>query len=221
MYARPHHMLQTEEEVLDIVEDDPSTSTREIARQWSYTNVSIEGSLDIIRRKLEDDGLLTEKTNLPVDVAVKVIPEQYLFPRKGPILLTRRWTTYGLLYYLYPVMANIYMKWFETCAKETAKNKPKIWLRYVDDTFLIWDQEEIKLVKFLQHINNLRVSMFTMEKETNNELPFLEAKVERSDGQIKTSAYRKSTYTGQYLNHESNHPGCTKREVVRTLVDLL
>ncbi|KAJ8975112.1 hypothetical protein NQ317_000080 [Molorchus minor] len=30
--ARPHHMLQTEE-VLDIVEDDPSTSTREIARQ--------------------------------------------------------------------------------------------------------------------------------------------------------------------------------------------
>ncbi|KAJ8980597.1 hypothetical protein NQ317_018725 [Molorchus minor] len=31
-YSRPHHMLQTEEEVLDIVEDDPLTSTREIAR---------------------------------------------------------------------------------------------------------------------------------------------------------------------------------------------
>ncbi|KAJ8970635.1 hypothetical protein NQ317_000165, partial [Molorchus minor] len=31
--ARPHHMLETEEEVLDIVGDDPSTSTREIARQ--------------------------------------------------------------------------------------------------------------------------------------------------------------------------------------------
>ncbi|KAJ8979401.1 hypothetical protein NQ317_015830 [Molorchus minor] len=33
VYARPHHMLQTEEEVLDIVKEDPSTSTREIARQ--------------------------------------------------------------------------------------------------------------------------------------------------------------------------------------------
>ncbi|KAJ8981780.1 hypothetical protein NQ317_000022 [Molorchus minor] len=33
VYARPHHMLQTEEEVLGIVEDDPSTSTREIPRQ--------------------------------------------------------------------------------------------------------------------------------------------------------------------------------------------
>ncbi|KAJ8981089.1 hypothetical protein NQ317_005486, partial [Molorchus minor] len=31
--ARRLHMLQTKEEVLDIVEDDPSTSTREIARQ--------------------------------------------------------------------------------------------------------------------------------------------------------------------------------------------
>ncbi|KAJ8975338.1 hypothetical protein NQ317_018923, partial [Molorchus minor] len=33
LQRKPHHMLQTEEEVLDIVEDDPSTSTREIARQ--------------------------------------------------------------------------------------------------------------------------------------------------------------------------------------------
>ncbi|KAJ8978881.1 hypothetical protein NQ317_008496 [Molorchus minor] len=33
--CRPDHMLQTEEEVLDIVEDDPSTSTREIARQMN------------------------------------------------------------------------------------------------------------------------------------------------------------------------------------------
>ncbi|KAJ8972778.1 hypothetical protein NQ317_011630 [Molorchus minor] len=40
VYARPHHMLQTEEEVLDIVEDDPSTSTREIARQsWLLTKL--------------------------------------------------------------------------------------------------------------------------------------------------------------------------------------
>ncbi|KAJ8968529.1 hypothetical protein NQ317_001724 [Molorchus minor] len=37
VYARPHHMLQTEEEVLDIVEDDPSTSNREIARQEPKT----------------------------------------------------------------------------------------------------------------------------------------------------------------------------------------
>ncbi|KAJ8981025.1 hypothetical protein NQ317_002880 [Molorchus minor] len=39
VYARPHHMLHTEEEVLDIVEDDPSTSTREIARQGWLSHV--------------------------------------------------------------------------------------------------------------------------------------------------------------------------------------
>ncbi|KAJ8975039.1 hypothetical protein NQ317_008979 [Molorchus minor] len=45
VYARPHHMLQTEEEVLDIVEDDPSTSTREIARQEKDNSFDWEGGI--------------------------------------------------------------------------------------------------------------------------------------------------------------------------------
>ncbi|KAJ8975501.1 hypothetical protein NQ317_010616 [Molorchus minor] len=46
--ARRLHMLQTKEEVLDIVEDDPSTSTREIARQ---VNVSQDKSMENIARE--------------------------------------------------------------------------------------------------------------------------------------------------------------------------
>ncbi|KAJ8984500.1 hypothetical protein NQ317_014590 [Molorchus minor] len=37
VYARPHHMLQTEDEVLEIVEDDPSTSTK-IGDGFATTN---------------------------------------------------------------------------------------------------------------------------------------------------------------------------------------
>ncbi|KAJ8978532.1 hypothetical protein NQ317_000904 [Molorchus minor] len=103
------------------------------------------------------------------------------------------------------------MGWFKTCAIDTEEKKPKIWLRYVDGTLLIWDQGELQLEKFLQRIINLRESInFTMEK-INNELPFLDVKVERSDRQIKTSVYRKSIHTGEYLNYESNDPRCTKR----------
>ncbi|KAJ8976269.1 hypothetical protein NQ317_001908 [Molorchus minor] len=39
--ARRHHMLQTKEEVKDIVEDYPSTSTREIARQVNVSQQKV------------------------------------------------------------------------------------------------------------------------------------------------------------------------------------
>ncbi|KAJ8981918.1 hypothetical protein NQ317_008823 [Molorchus minor] len=54
VYARPHHMLQTEEEVLDIVEDDPSTSTREIARQVNVSQHKM-GGLECVITGLMDE----------------------------------------------------------------------------------------------------------------------------------------------------------------------
>jgi hypothetical protein len=36
-----------------------------------------------------------------------------------------------------PLVSNIFMKNFEQLALTTAQEEPKIWLRYVDDTFVI------------------------------------------------------------------------------------
>ncbi|KAJ8985485.1 hypothetical protein NQ317_015024 [Molorchus minor] len=65
VYARPHHMLQTEEEVLDIVEDDPSTSTREIARlhlenfiEEDLTNVTLTVLDGEVVYEIEDPNAL-------------------------------------------------------------------------------------------------------------------------------------------------------------------
>lgn len=40
---------------------------------------------------------------------------------------------------LSPVVANIYMQDFEQRALTKAPLKPSLWLRYVDDTFVIWN----------------------------------------------------------------------------------
>ncbi|KAJ8978920.1 hypothetical protein NQ317_013358 [Molorchus minor] len=56
VYARPHHMLQTEEEVLDIVGDDPSTSTREIARQAQI--------FDLKKQEAEQQNKLRQQYNM-------------------------------------------------------------------------------------------------------------------------------------------------------------
>jgi hypothetical protein len=68
---------------------------------------------------------------------------------------------------LSPVVSNIYMEHFEEMALDTAEYKPDKWLRYVDDTFVVWPHGQAKLQQFLQHLNNIRPTInFTMELET-------------------------------------------------------
>ncbi|XP_074027143.1 uncharacterized protein [Leptinotarsa decemlineata] len=113
------------------------------------------------------------------------------------------------------------MEWFETLAIEEAHKKPRAWLRYVDDTFIIWNHRNAELDTFLKHINNVSPSItFIMEKGVNNKLPFLDVLVKRTDTKWETSVYRKSTHTGQYLNQKSNHHQSTKRRIIKTLLDL-
>ncbi|MGL5072033.1 MAG: hypothetical protein ACRC61_12320, partial [Aeromonas salmonicida] len=119
-----------------------------------------------------------------------------------------------------PVVANIYMTFFETIAIETTVYKPKIWWRYVDDVFAIWPHGTEKLNNFLDHLNNRNNSIkFTMEVEVNNRLPFLDVLLhKKEDGTLGHSVFRKETHTNLYLNAKSNHPKSQKLSVLNTLV---
>lgn len=118
---------------------------------------------------------------------------------------------------LSPVMANIYMEYFEDMALGSAPLKPTMWLRYVDDTFVLWPhQEDVQVL--LEHVNTIRPSIqFTMEKERDNQLAFLDVLITRTECRFKTSVYRKPTFTGQYLNFDSHHPYSVKHGIVRCL----
>jgi len=64
------------------------------------------------------------------------------------------------------------MEIFEEQAIESAPCKPKIWKRYVDDTFTILDRDRVDI--FLRHLNSQQPSIrFTMEIENNNKIAFL------------------------------------------------
>ena len=56
---------------------------------------------------------------------------------------------------------------------------------------------------------------FTMEKEQNNKLPFLDVLV--TEQGFKSSVYLKPTFTGQYFNFNSHHPYTVKKGIVRCL----
>ena len=50
------------------------------------------------------------------------------------------------------VIANIYMEEFEEQAITNVTCKPKIWKRYVDDTFTVLNRDIVN--SFLQHLNS-------------------------------------------------------------------
>jgi len=116
------------------------------------------------------------------------------------------------------VIANMVMEDVETLALNTFTSDPKLWKRYVDDTFVLLKQD--KLTDFFNHIKAGENSInFTMEKEKNGPIPFLDTLITRLEhGQLNTNGYRKPTHTVKYLHFRSEHPLAHKCAVLNTLV---
>jgi len=76
-----------------------------------------------------------------------------------------------------------------------------------------------KLSEFLTHLNKIENSIrFTMEKEKEGCLPFLDLLVKRSpSGHLLSAVYRKPTHSDRHLNFRSEHPIQHKQSVVNTL----
>ena len=184
-----------------------------------FTKVPVKEAVSRISSLLDRDTTLGERTNLPPRVIIEMIEKVFS-------------TTYfqlGTDFYeqtegaamgspLSPVLANLYMEFFEEMAIDTATHKPTLWIRYVDDTFVIWTHGDSELQAFLGHLNSLRESIqFTMEEEEQGQLPFLDVLVKRKGSNLTTSVYRKPTSTDGYLNYQSNHHPAIKLGTITCL----
>ena len=116
------------------------------------------------------------------------------------------------------IVAKLYMEAFEKRALDTATQKPILWIRYVDDVFAIWPHGDQALDAFLTHLNSQHPAIqFTMEKEKDQKIAFLDVQVERKGDSTTTSIFRKKTHTNQYINYNSHHHNRTKSGVIQCL----
>ena len=116
-----------------------------------------------------------------------------------------------------PIVANLYMEYFERKALITASTPPRHWFRFVDDTFVI--QQENQKQNFLDHINKIDPAIkFTVEgNQENGAIPFLDTLVKpEADNFLPINVYRKP-HTDQYLKWDSHHNLTAKYSVISTL----
>ena len=119
---------------------------------------------------------------------------------------------------LSPIVANLYTESLEEEAIRSAPLQPKLWRRYVDDTFVIWPHGQEELHRFLQHLNDLHPNIhFTMEEENECTLSFLDVLITRSSTSLFTSVYRKPTHTERYIPFNSHHHPKTITGVLRCM----
>ena len=106
--------------------------------------------------------------------------------------------------------ANCFMADFETNVKKNFSDFPILWIRYVDDTYIIIHKDKLQM--FLNFLNNVMpgIIKFTFEKEIDFCLPFLDIMVKRIENHVEFDIYRKSTSTDRCITSNSYHPKQTK-----------
>ena len=137
------------------------------------------------------------------------------------LVLTSTWYTFSCQFYQQTggvtmggpgssITVEIYMQAHERTAISTAL--------HLDDVYSILKRPHLE--KLFHHINKLHQNIkFTMDKESNGELAFLDTLLKRNDGKISVLVYRKSTHTDQYIHYSSHHETNCNENVVSSLLN--
>ena len=122
---------------------------------------------------------------------------------------------------LAPVLADIFMgfhesKWFN----EYNLNKLKFYLRYIDYVLAAFNNEQNSL-NCLNFVNNRDPNIkFTIEKQINHSIAFLDVFISGINNQNLTlQTYHKLTYTGLLLNFKSFASFSYKISLIKCLIE--
>lgn len=121
---------------------------------------------------------------------------------------------------LAPLLANWFVVSIESKILNDPKHnlyKPKIYKRYVDDLFAVFNSPEERDT-FFEVLNSAHPNLrFTMET-TTSALPFLDVAVTIQKEEYNTKVYRKPTNTGVLMHYDSMAPQSWKKSLIRCLL---
>ena len=188
-----------------------------------FTNVPVEYTIGLTEKLLNEDKDLSQRTAINPSGICQLIKlclvTGNFFRFQGTFYRQLKGVPMGSP--LSPVIAEIFMEHLEEKAFHTAglDLTPRFFKRYVDDILAICQDGKEKL--FLNTLNEVfkGTVSFTMERENEGKMPFLDILMYKNRNRLETSVYRKPTHSDRYLHFDSYHADSVKIGLVNTLVD--
>ena len=186
--SSPHHIKNTTDFVQQLtgITLQANEDIASYAVSALFISVLIDPAINIIRRKLELDQGLHLRTSMNVEQIISLLEfclKTTYFQFQGRFFEQLQGIVMGSP--ISPIVANLYIEDFENKAINTAECSPRVWKRYVDDTFVAIEAN--KNQGFLDHINSVDpfIHFTTEDARTDGSIPFLDTIVmPQSDGSL-------------------------------------
>ncbi|XP_065445349.1 uncharacterized protein LOC135982467 isoform X2 [Chrysemys picta bellii] len=172
-----------------------------------YTNIPHEDGLQAVRNSIPDEAT----ASLVAELCDFVLTHNH-FRFGDNLYLQVSGTAMGTR--MAPQYANIFMADLEQRFLSSRPLVPLLYLRYIDDIFIIWTHGKEALEEFHLDFNNFHPTINLSLDQSTQEIHFLDTTVQISDGHINTTLYRKPTDRYTYLHASSFHP----RHITRSIV---
>ena len=114
-----------------------------------------------------------------------------------------------------PAYANIFMAEFEQkYVYPLIKDKSILFLRYIDDIFMVWTKSEKQLKDFMSELNQKHPSIKFDYKFDCKQIEFLDTLVYiDQQNKLQTTLFQKSSDRQNFLNAKSKHPYSLKKSI--------
>lgn len=184
-----------------------------------YTNIPIKETINIITNTLNDKQIDVKTIN-EIKTALELILSQNYFQHNNEYYTQNDGLAMGspsssLLSEIF-LQIKIEPKLIEILKKHDPNS---IYHRYVDDCIFI-TKNNANIDNILNEINQIHNNIkFTLEKESNQKINFLDLTIERTESNLHFDIYRKPTLTSAVIPNHSFHPPQHKMAAFRALIN--
>jgi hypothetical protein len=184
-----------------------------------YPNIPTDELCSIIKRMCFAQILDEETTNELLRITQTIIEQNY-FEFRNNSHTQQKGLAMGAP--SSSILSEVFLQYLESTQiiDVLTNNNIRGYFRYVDDILIIYNDDITDIDKVHGEFNNLAPTIkFSIEKEHNNKIDFLDITINKETEKFKYSIFRKPTTTDVIIPDDSCHPPEQKHAAIRYMLN--